>query len=200
MNKLRMAFLCGLLCLASTVANAQSAVRVRGTIAALDGTTLSVKSREGKDVKIALTDKTRVGYPKAITLADIKPGDFVGVAALPDAEGRLVAREVSLFPAALRGTGEGHRPWDLEPGSTMTNANVAKMVKATKGQELSLEYQGGARDVLVPDGIPIVTTVPGDRSLLQAGKYALVFAQAGADGVLTATNIQVEKDGVKPPQ
>ena len=133
-----------------------------------------------------LTDKTTMAYPKAIKLSDIKPGDYVGTAATSDSTGRLVAREVHLFPEAARGTAEGHFAWDRDPGSTMTNANLAKMVKATDGQELMLDYKGGSKSVLVPEGIPIVTAVPGDRSLLRPGARVFISAEQGcrrrADG------------------
>lgn len=200
MSKLSIAIFCGALSLVSAVANAQSTMRVRGTISAFDGKVLSVKSREGKDLKLQMTDGTTVSYPKAIKLSDIKPGDYIGTTATPDSEGRLVAREVHLFPEASRGVGEGHTPWDAEPGSTMTNANLAKMVKSNNGQELTLEYKGGARNVLIPEGIPVVTVVPADRSLLQPGTYVFVVVQVAADGALTAARIQAAKDGIKPPQ
>ena len=199
MKKFCIGFLCAALALLSTVANAQSMTRVRGTISGLDGNVLAVKSRDGKDLKLQLTDKTTISYPRVIKLSDIKPGDYVGTAATPDATGRLVAREVHLFPEAARGTAEGHFAWD-GPGSTMTNANLAKMVKATDGQELTLDYKGGSKDVLVPEGIPIVTTAPGDRSLLRPGAKVFISAEVGADGSMTAARIQASKDGVEPPQ
>ena len=200
MSKLSMAIFCVALSLISAAANAQSTLRVRGTISAIDGSILSVKSREGKDLKLLMTEGTTVSYPRAIKLSDIKPGDYIGTAATPDSEGRLVAREVHLFAEASRGVGEGHYAWDAEPGSTMTNANLTKMVKSNNGQELTLEYPGGARQVLIPEGIPVVTAVPADRSLLQPGTYVFVVAQVAADGSMTAARIQAAKDGVRPPQ
>jgi hypothetical protein len=181
-------------------ADAQTTTRIRGTIATVDANALSVKSRDGKELKLRMTEKTTVAYPKAIKLSDIKPGDFVGSTAVPNNEGQLVAREVHLFPESGRGTGEGHYPWDTEKGSTMTNANVANAVKAANGQELTLEYKGGSRKVIVPPNVPVVTTVPGDRSLLVPGHYVFVIAQPAPDGTMTALRIQAEKDGVKPPQ
>ena len=139
---------CGALSLVSAAANAQDTLRVRGTISAFDGTVLSVKSREGKDLKLQVTEGTTASYPKTIKLSDIKPGDYIGTAATPDSEGGLVAREVHLFPETSRGVGEGHYPWDSEPGSTMTNANLAKMVKSNNGQELTLEYKGDRKSVV----------------------------------------------------
>jgi hypothetical protein len=185
------------LALVPLAADAQTNVRVRGTVIGLEGDTLLVKSRDGKDLRLKLADNFTVAGAKAITLADLKSGDYVGVTTTRDNDGKLVAREVHTI---ARTVPEGHGPWDLEPGSSMTNANIAKTVKATKGHELTLEYKGGSQTVLVPDGVPIVTTVPADRSLLVPGAYVFIAAQAAADGALTALRIQASKDGVKPPQ
>ena len=178
-------------------AGAQTNVRVRGTVTGLEGDTLLVKSREGKDLRLRLADNLTVAGAKAIMLADLKPGDYVGTTTTRDSEGRLVAREVHTI---ARTVPEGHGPWDLEPNSSMTNANIARTVKAAKGHELTLEYKGGSQTVLVPDGVPIVTTVPADRSLLVPGAYVFIAAQAAPDGALTALRIQASKDGVRPPQ
>ena len=177
-----------LLALAAQPAAAQNTpVRIRGTITGLDGNILSVKSRDGKDLKI--------------TLADIKQGDFVGSATRVRPDGSLVAIEVHLFPAALRGVvPEGHTPWDLEPGSMMTNATMTSLVQATSGRELTLQYKTGSQKILVPEGIPIFTTVPADRSLLVPGAFIFTGAMASPDGKITASRIQVSKDGAKPAQ
>lgn len=199
MNRLSIAFLCGVLVLASSMASAQNTLRVRGTISDFDGTVLSVKSREGENLKLQLTESTTVSYPKAVKLSEIKPGDYIGTTATPDSEGRLVAREVHLFAETARGSGEGHFSWDMEPRSTMTNANLTKMVTAANGQELTLEYKDGTQKILVPEGVPVVTAVPGDRSLLQPGVYVFISVRVAADGSMTATRIQASKDGIKPP-
>ena len=115
-------------------------------------------------------------------------------------DGTLVALEVHTFPADRGVPNEGHRPWDLQPGSTMTNAMVSAMVQATDGHVLTLTYKDGSQKLLVPDGVPIVTAVPGDRSLLVPGAYVFIAADVDADGKMTATRVQVSKDGVKPPQ
>jgi len=188
-----------LLAFASTVASAQAPVRIRGQITGLDGNVLSVKSRDGKDVKINLADNASVVAAKKITMADIKPGDFVGPASKRLPDGSLEAISLQLFPANLRGVvPEGHTPWDLEPGSMMTNATVANMVKVKSGRELTLEYKGGSQKVLVPEGIPMFTTVPADRSLLVPGAYIFTTARPGADGTLSAARVTVSKDGVRP--
>lgn len=191
-----------LLAFAAQEASAQTKpMRIRGTVTALDGNVLSVKARDGKDLKITLADNAGVSAAKALTLADIKPGDFVGSATRKGPDGALVAIEVHLFPAALRGVvPEGHGPWDLEPGSMMTNATMKAMVQSAGKRELTLEYKGGAQKIIVPDGVPIFTTVPADRSLLVPGAYIFTAAQVAADGKLTASRIQVSKDGVKPAQ
>ena len=115
-------------------------------------------------------------------------------------DGTLVALEVRTFPADRGVPNEGHRPWDLQPGSTMTNAMVSAMVQATDGHVLTLTYKDGSQKLLVPDGVPIVTAVPGDRSLLVPGAYVFIAADVDADGKMTATRVQVSKDGIKPPQ
>jgi hypothetical protein len=188
-----------LLAFASTIASAQVPVRVRGQITSLNGDVLSVKTREGRDVKINLGDKTGVSAAKKITIDDIKPGDFVGPASRKRPDGTLEAISLQLFPAALRGVvSEGHGPWDLEPGSMMTNATVANMVKTNNGKELTLEYKGGTQKVVVPADIPMFTTVPGDRSLLKPGAHVFTVARPGPDGTLSTGRVTVEKDGVRP--
>ena len=183
-----------------TLAEAQAAMRIRGTISALEGNVLSVKSRDGTDLQINLADNLNVSATKAITLPDIKLGDYVASAAMVRPDGTLVALEVHLLPAALRGVvPEGHTPWDLEPGSTMTNATLAAVVQAAGGREITLEYKDGSQKILVPEGVPMATTVPGDRSLLVPGAYVFMVAQVGPDGKISASRIQVSKDGVKPP-
>jgi hypothetical protein len=201
MNRLSSAMLCGALALASVAVHAQSTVRVRGTITGLEGNVLAVKSREGKDLRIELTDKTGVAYVKALTIADIKPGDGLGTTAVARPDGTLIAREIHTFPTALGVPNEGHRPLDEEPAASMTNARVSAMVQAADGRELTLTWKDGSRKLLVPEGIPIVTAVNADRSFLKPGEYVYLNAQAGADGRLTALGrIQVSKDGVRPPQ
>lgn len=200
MSTLYTAVLCGALALTSTFAGAQSNVRVRGTITAFDGNVLSVKSREGKDLKIALTDKVTATSVRALKHSDIKPGMGIGTSAVKRADGALVALEVHVFAAERGVPNEGHRPWDLEPGSTMTNAAVSSVVQSTEGREMTLSYKGGSQKLMVPEGVPVVTAAPGDRSMLNPGEYVFLAAQADTDGSLTALRIQVSKDGVKPPQ
>ncbi|MGH8616998.1 MAG: DUF5666 domain-containing protein [Burkholderiales bacterium] len=191
------ALLCAVLMLAAGAADAQTAMRVRGTITAIDGNVVSVKSRDGKELKLALTDKTAVATAKAITLADLKPGDTVGVTSMRNADGRLTARAVHTISATVP---EGHGPWDLLPDSLMTNARLVSAVKATGSHTLTVEYKDGAQTFIVPDGTPIVTTIAADRSALKVGEYVFFGGTVGADGTLTTGRIQVSKDGTRPPQ
>ena len=199
MTKFRIALLFGTLVLISAAALAQTAVRVRGTITAFEGNVLSVKSREGQDLKIELAANTTFAYVKALKLEDVKPGTPLGTSAVKGPDGKLIARELHLFSPERGVPDEGHRPWDLEPGSTMTNAMVTAVAQAIGGRELTLTYKDGKQRVIVPEGIPVVTAVESDRSLLKPGEYVVVAATLGADGKITATRVQVSKDGVKPP-
>jgi Domain of unknown function (DUF5666) len=179
----------------SSAAFAQSTTRVRGTIARLDGDVLTVKTREGKEVKVQLAPDTAVAVAKAASLSDIKPGTYVGSAAMKRADGTLVAKEVHTLPPQAPA---GHMPWDLEPGSTMTNANLVGVAQSAGGQQITLEYKDGSQKILVPPGTPIVTFVPGDRSALKPGETIFTTAKVDADGKLSTQRIQVSKDGVRP--
>jgi len=196
MKKLGMFLAAGVL-LASAAATAQTPMRIRGTITSLDGDVLSVKTRDGKDVKVHLAPNYGVAAAKAVTLADFAPGAYVGSTAKKNASGQLVASEVHRLPPQAAA---GHTPWDSAPGDTMTNANVAKVVKASGGNELTLEYKGGSQTILVPDGTPIIDFVPGDKSLLVPGATVFIGAQVAADGKISAGRVAVSKDGAKPPQ
>jgi hypothetical protein len=193
------ALLAGAFALSAGLADAQQKTqRIRGTITAFDGKMLSVKSRDGADLSIELREKASVATARAITLADLKKGDYVGSTTVQDSYGVLVAHEVHRLPRTVK---EGHRPWDLLPNSMMTNANVATVARAADGNELTLEYSGGSQKILVPPGTPIVETTPADRSFLKPGEYVFLNADVGADGRLsTAARIQVSHGGVKPPQ
>ena len=183
--------------LAAASAQAQTNVRIRGTIAVVGATTLSVKARDGREITLALPDNVTVAVAKAVRFEDIKEGDYVGTTTKPGPNGTEVAIEVHYLAAT---TGPGQSAWDLEPGSKMTNANVQAKVVGTGNRELTLQFPGGTQKVVVPDGIPLVRTVPGTRADLVVGEYIFTVAQSGADGALTAARIQVSKDGVRPPQ
>jgi hypothetical protein len=193
------ALVAGLLVATTTVAIAQTPVRVRGAITELSGQTLKVKSREGAVVELKLADGyTVTGVVKA-ALTDIKPGAFVGAAALKQADGTFRAQEVLIFPESARGTGEGHRPWDLTPDSTMTNATVDAIVEKVDGPILTLKYPNGQASIVVPRDVPIVTFSSGDPGLLRPGAAVFIQATKNADGTFTTNRILVGKDGVVPP-
>jgi hypothetical protein len=149
---------------------------------------------------VNVTDNTKINVLSTLRMSDIKQGSFVGVTAIQKGPGTpLQAREVHLFPEAQRGTGEGHYDWDLEPGSSMTNANVDAIVNTNNGKELTLSYKGGSQKIIVPQGVPIVTFKPADKSVLKAGAQVFIITQQAADGSLTAQRILIGKDGMKPP-
>jgi hypothetical protein len=189
-----------LLSAASSVALAQETVRVRGTVEGFVGNTYTVKTRTGDTVKVTLADKpTFVAIVKA-SMADIKPGTFVGATAMPASDGSLEAVEVHIFPEAMRGTGEGHRPWDLAPQTTMTNANVETAVTGVKGQTLTLKYKDGEKTLQVTPNTAVVTFAPGDPAEVKPGTgIFIVAAQKQPDGSLQTQRINYGKDGLTPP-
>jgi hypothetical protein len=163
---------------------AQDTVRVRGTIDHIDGSTYLVKARDGAALKVALADNPQIAGVAKASLSDIKQGSFVGVTAMPRADGSQSALEVHIFPEAMRGTGEGHYPWDLQPQSTMTNANVEQVVTAVDGPTLTLKYKDGEKKIFVPTNTPIVVYVPGDKSDLKPGAKVFIAAIKQPDGTL----------------
>jgi hypothetical protein len=176
-------------------------VRVRGTVEAVDGPMVTVKSRDGQtSYKVKLTDNAAVrGIVKA-AFSDIKANSFIGVTGMPQADGSQKAVEIHIFPESMRGTGEGFRPWDLMPNSTMTNATVAQMVKGVAGDEITLKYKDGEKKIVVAPNTLIVTYVPGDKSELKPGaKIFIAAANKKEDGTLEAAAVSVGRDGITPP-
>lgn len=172
---------------------------IRGTITASDESSLTVRTREGGTVRIALPAKVRIsGYAKA-ELDRVKKGTYIGTAAVPQADGTLHAQEVLIFPERMRGVGEGHRKWDLTADSTMTNANVDMVVDDVKGRMLSLMYKGGAKKLLVPKGTPVVTIVRAGKQDLKPGTHIFAVARKGKDGGYSAVRIGLGVDGLVPP-
>jgi hypothetical protein len=175
-------------------------VRIRGTIAAVDGAMLSIKSREGTDMKVRMTDNVAVFGVAKTALSEIKEGSYIGVTAMPEPDGTQKAVAVHIFPENQRGAAEGFRPWDQRPGSTMTNATVAQTVKGTDGQNILVKYKDGEKKVVVPPDTPIVTFVAGDKSELKPGAKIIIFgAVKKDDGVLEANRVNVGRDGITPP-
>ncbi len=183
-----------------SVATAQDTVRVRGAIDRVEGPIYVVKSRDGAELKVALADNGIVVAIVKASLADIRPGLFVGSTGMPQPDGSQKALEVHIFPEAMRGTGEGHYPWDLEPTSTMTNANVAQSVADVDGQTLTLKYSTGEKKIVVTPQTAIVTYNPGDKNDLKPGtKIFIAAAKKQTDGTLQAARINYGKDGLTPP-
>jgi len=189
--------------LATVAVSASSAqqpptVRVRGTIEAVDGQTLTIKTREGGDVKATLKDKATIAAVVKASYADIKQGAFIGVTGMPQPDGSQQCREIHIFPEAMRGTGEGHRPWDLQPNSTMTNATV-EQVTAVGDHQITLKYKDGEKKIVVGPDCPIVTYKPGEKAELKPGaKIFVAAATKDADGTLTFPRINVGR-GAAPP-
>jgi hypothetical protein len=175
-------------------------VRIRGTIEGVDGAMLTVKSRDGTDVKVRMTDNVSIVGITKIAMSEIKPGSYIGVSAMPEPDGTQKALAIHIFPEAMRGTGEGFRPWDLRPNSTMTNATVAETVASTDGQNILVKYKDGEKKVVVPPDTPIVTFVPGEKSELKPGAKIIIFgATKKEDGTLEANRVNVGINGVTPP-
>jgi hypothetical protein len=187
--------------LAAPVASAQDSppVRVRGTIERIDGAVYVVKARDGAELKLTLPDNPQIAGIIKASLSDIKQGSFVGITAMPQADGTQSALEVHIFPESMRGTGEGHYPWDLRPQSTMTNANVEQIVTGVDGQTLTMKYKDGEKKIVVPASTPIVTYVQGDKSELKPGAKVFIVAIKQPDGTLLGRAWRVGRDGLTPP-
>lgn len=186
--------------LSATAAPAQNAPRtnLRGTVVSQKGSSLKVKSREGKIVDVTLADGWKISSLARSSLASIKPGDFVGIASMPNANGDR-ALEVLIFPPALKGLGEGSYGWDLKPKSSMTNASVTNLVKSVNGQTVTLSYNGGQqKKIAIPQNAPVVTFAAATPSDLKPGAKVFVPIDA-AGGKMTAHQIVVGKNGVAPP-
>ena len=186
------------LLIAATIAAAQAPLRVRGTIDQVDGNTLSIKAKDGTMLKVVLADNGLVVAIDKRSLADIKPGEFIGTAATSRGDGVLHALEVHIFAESMRGTGEGHRDWET-PGSTMTNATVADTITSVNGNIFTLRYKGGEQKVMVTPDTPIVGYVPGDRSDLKPGmKIFIPAATRAEDGSLHTPRVSVERTAPPP--
>jgi hypothetical protein len=173
-------------------------IRVRGEIELIDPRQMRVVTRAGEHVVLKLTETTGVTLIEPIAIGAIKPGSFIGTAAVKQPDGTLKALEVQVFPEAMRGVGEGHRPWDLGPDSTMTNGTVGDLA-VSKGRLLTLTYKGGEQKVYVPENAPVITYAPATTAALQQGAHVIVTATRNPDETLTATRIGVGKDGLVPP-
>jgi len=178
---------------------APSPSRVRGTLEAVDGDVLDVKSRSGEDVKLHMTGDAKIFGITMISLADVKVGSFIGTTTVPGPDGEPKAVEVHVFPEAMRGTGEGSRPWDLRPNSTMTNATVSASIAGIDGQTIMVKYKDGERKVVISQDTPIVTYAPGDKNDLKPGAKLIAFVKKLPDGSFDTDRISVGRGGLTPP-
>jgi hypothetical protein len=176
-------------------------VTLRGTIETVsaDGGSLGVKARSGQTVTVRVKPDLPIALVVPATLADVKEGSFIGVAAAPAADGGLKALEVHIFPEALRGTGEGFRPFDLTPNSSMTNGALSARVEGVEGPTLTVTYHGGQQTIHIGAKTPIVGIAPGTHADLKSGAALTARGAPAGDGVIDATRIIVGKDGLVPP-
>jgi hypothetical protein len=174
--------------------------RVRGTIERVDGDRVVVKARDGTELTINLKKDAAVVAITKATLSDVKSGLYVGITAMPQPDGSQRAVEIHIFPESMLGVGDGHRPWDLTPQSTMTNGNIEQQVAGVDGQTLKLKYKDGEKSIVVPADTQIVAFQPGDRQDLKPGtKIFIVAAVKQPDGSYEASRINYGKDGMTPP-
>ncbi|RWB76868.1 MAG: hypothetical protein EOQ50_08005 [Mesorhizobium sp.] len=178
---------------------AADATRVRGTVVGVTGSTLTVKDRDGKTDAIRLADGWKISGVAKASAADIKQGDFLGIASISKTDGGSGALEVVIFPAALKGTGEGDRDWDLQPNSRMTNGTVADVTEI-EGRTVTLTYDNGQKkQIAIPQTTPIVTFATATPADLMPGSAVFVNAERGGDGKLTANRVVVGNHGIAPP-
>jgi len=195
----RIALACVVLALGAGSALAQQSMRVAGTVESFDGHVLAIKSEKLGELKVRLADNTAVFGVSKATLADIKPGAYVGVGAMPQSDGSQRAIQVTVFAPVQRGVGEGFRPWSARPNSTMTNGAVEQTVAGVDGQVLTVKYKGGEQKIVVPPEAFILAYAVGDKSELKPGAHvAILRAQKQADGSLTADRVNVGRDDVVP--
>lgn len=184
------------LSLMATAAVAQSPpLRVRGQIEKVDGAMLTIKARDGQTVMVKVADDARLATLSKTTLADIKPDSYIGVAGMPKPDGSVVAFSIHTLPESARGRGEGERAWDARPGSTMTNAYLASVVKGKDGDEITVKYKDGEKKVIVTPTTVIATQAPADKSALQPGaQVAVMVAEKAADGSVIAKVMYVGRN------
>ena len=183
---------------AAPPAPSASTVRLRGTVQSVTATAMKMVTRSGEAVELQLAPNLTVNEVYPIALEQIQAGSYIGTAAMPQADGSQKAIAITVFPETSRGTGEGHRPFDLTPQSTMTNATVSQVVTQQTGRTLSVQFKGGDMKIEVPEGVPVVTFKPGDRSLLVAGASVSLTAQL-VDDKPTVMRINAGRNGYVIP-
>jgi hypothetical protein len=185
---------------ATSSASAQETVRIRGTIEKVDGPVYVVKNRDGAELKLTMADNPLYVAIVKSTMADIKPGMFVGSTGVTQPDGSQKAVEVHIFPESMRGTGEGHYDWDLKPNTKMTNANVEQTVAGVEGPVLMVKYKDGEKKLMVTPETAVVTYVTGNKDDLKPGTKIFVgAAKKLADGTVQTPRITYGKDGLMPP-
>jgi hypothetical protein len=189
------------LTLAPALAQNAPIASARATIETVsaDGAALGVRTRAGEDQTVHLSPTTRFVLVVPAELADVKPGSFIGIAALPGEGSELKAMEVHIFPEAMRGTGEGFRPFDLAPKSSMTNGAISARVDAATGPKLTVTYKGGEQTIVVDPKTPVVALAPGARTDLKPGAAIIARGAKQGDGSIAAAFVLVGKDGLVPP-
>jgi outer membrane lipoprotein SlyB len=187
-----------LFCATAGFAEDTTPARVRGTLEQVNGNALTVKTRNGTTTTIQLKDGAAIVAVTKGAMSDIKENSFVGIAAMPQPDGTIKAIEVSVLAEPLRGTGEGHYPWDLMPNSTMTNATVTQQVKKQEGNTLTLKYKDGEKTIVVPADATIVNLIPGDKADLKPGAKVFIPTK-NSDRSWVATVALVGRDGITPP-
>lgn len=191
--------LVGLVTVLAAGAQAQTPqTRIRGTVERLEGQSLTVKTQEGTTT-IALAPNYSVGAVVKASMADIKKGSFIGVGARPRAEGGLSAVQVFIFPEAMRGTGEGHKPWAVLPDSTMTNATVAETVSRVDGGSVTLTYPGGEQTIAITPEANIIMAAPAAAADLVSGAQVALTASRQADGGLSSSRVTIARAGAQLP-
>jgi hypothetical protein len=193
---------CALVLSSSIYANAQQipTARVRGTVESLDGETLHIKSREGAEVSVNLPANAPVSGVAKMSLSDVKVGSYIGVTTVPGADGAQKAVEVHVFPEDMRGTGEGSRPWDLKPNSSMTNGAVdSRTVAGNDGHTLTVKYKDGEKKVTVTPETEVVTYVPATRADIKPGTPVFAITTKKPDGSLEVARLSIGRNGVAPP-
>ena len=197
----RLLVVCTVIVFCSASAIAQERMRVRGTVEKVDGSTLMVKARDGAEMKIAVTgDKPVYTALVPASMADIKPGAYIGVTSLPQPDGSLKAVAVHFFPEAARGLSEGHMAWDQQPNAMMTNATVETVVASVDGEAVMVKYKDGEKKVIVTPQTSIVRMVPGDATDVKVGTKVIIFAAVkGSDGGWSTQRVTYGKDGLAPP-
>jgi len=184
----------------SAAAFAQAPTRIRGTIEQVEGNTLTIKARSGELMKVRVPDNVVVTAITKASVADIANGKFIGTTTVGQRDGALVAEEIHIFPESMRGTGEGHRDWDLRPESKMTNANVADIKSMGDGKVMTIQYKGGEKKILVTPRTVVVNFEPSSRAELKPGAPVFInAAERQADGSYTAPRVNVGLHGQIPP-